>query len=190
MKLPALFLLCACALPALAAEPSDPTEKARAYVTSTLKSWAADPIIIAAVIEQNARHAGLTQVDIDALDLAWRAELGKAVHPMVDGVVRSAPSDFLRQQLEQAQGMITEAFVMDEKGLNVAASATTSDFWQGDEAKFTETFPKGPYAVHLGEVEFDESSQAYQIQVSFPLTNPADGRVIGAITVALNAEQL
>lgn len=190
MKPLALILMCTCALPAIAAEPSDPSEKARAYVGSTLKAWAADPVIIAAVMAQNARHAALTQVDIDALDKSWRDELGKSVHPMVDSVVQSQSSDFLRQQVEHAAGLITEVFVMDEKGLNVAASAATSDYWQGDEAKFSETFPKGPHAVHLGEVDFDESSQAYQIQVSFPLINPADGRAIGAVTVALNAEQL
>ena len=86
--------------------------------------------------------------------------------------------------------MITEVIVMDAKGLNVAASGATSDYWQGDEAKYQETYPKGPGAVHFGEVEFDESSQTYQAQISITVTDPDTGRPIGAMTVGVDAEVL
>lgn len=186
----AALLLCASALPALATETTDMSAQARAYAESTLKTWANDPVIIAAVLDQNARHAALTQSDIDALDLKWRAELGGSMQPTVDAVVKAPASDALRAQVELAGGIITEAFVMDNRGLNVASSGTTSDYWQGDEAKFSETYPIGAGAMHVSDVDFDESTQVYQVQVSFPIVNPADGAVIGAITVALNAEQL
>jgi hypothetical protein len=190
MRRLSILLICASALPALAAEGTDMATEARAYAESTVKVWADDPAIIAAVLAQNARHTALTQTDIDALDLKWRAELGGVVQPTVDAVVKSPTSDVLRAQVDLAGGIITEAFVMDNRGLNVASSGTTSDYWQGDEAKFSETFPVGAGAIHVSEVEFDESTQLYQVQVSFPIVNPADGAVIGAITVALDAEQL
>ena len=79
---------------------------------------------------------------------------------------------------------------MDAQGLNVAASGLTSDYWQGDEAKFTETYGKGAGAVHFGEVEFDESSQTYQAQISVTVTDPATGQPIGAITVGVDAAHL
>ena len=44
--------------------------------------------------------------------------------------------------------------------------------------------------MHHGEVAFDESSQAYQAQVSFTISDPKTGRPIGAMTVGLNAELL
>ena len=91
---------------------------------------------------------------------------------------------------EAAGGTISEVFVMDEHGLNVAASAPTSDMWQGDEAKFTETFPKGPNATHFGDVEFDESSQTFQGQISIPIVDSATGEVVGAMTIGVNAEAL
>ena len=68
--------------------------------------------------------------------------------------------------MEETGGAITEVFVMDAQGLNVAASGPTSDYWQGDEAKFQETYLKGAEAIHVSEVEFDESSQTYSVQVS------------------------
>ena len=190
MRYLTITLLWLFALPAFATDASDPAAKARTYAETALKTWAADSLIIAAVVDQNLRHATLTQGDIDGLDQKWMAELGKPVQPMINSVLVNPPADLLRAQVEQTAGLITEVFVMDALGLNVAASAITSDYWQGDEAKFTQTFPKGAGAVHVSEVDFDESTQVYQLQVSFTLINPADGAVIGAVTVALNAEYL
>ncbi|MFN4129138.1 MAG: hypothetical protein ACK4GC_04910 [Paracoccaceae bacterium] len=183
-------LLCTCALPAFATDSTDPAAKARAFAATALQTWARNPLIIAAVRDQNTRHGALSQTDINALDKAWMDELGKSVQPTITSVIASAPSALLRQQIEQSAGLVTEVFVMDFLGLNVAASGATSDYWQGDEAKFNETYPKGAEAIHVSEVDFDESAQLYQIQVSFTLTDPADNTVIGAITVGLNAEQL
>lgn len=187
-------LLCVCtfqgiAAPAFALDAGFPEASARAVVDAALTSWAADPVLIAAINAQNERHAALTPANISALDAAWMAELGQPVRPTIDAVLNSTVSDQLRQQVEIAAGQFTEIFVMDNLGLNVASSGTTSDYWQGDEAKFTETYPKGASAMHVSEVEFDESTQFYQVQVSFSVTDPADGRVIGAVTVALNAER-
>ena len=186
----ATMLLCAFGVPALATDASDPAERAKHFAEAALQGWASDPMLIAAVRDQNSRHAGLTPADIAALDQRWIGELGKPVQPTISSILTAAPSDLLRAQVELAAGLMTEVFVMDALGLNVAASSITSDYWQGDEAKFSETFPKGAGAIHVGEVDFDESTQVYQIQVSFSLTDPADGTVVGAITVALNAEQL
>ena len=180
--LTAAFL--AVALPAAAVETN---EKASSYVMQNVMAWASDPLLINAVLAQNARNASLTQANIDALDAQWRAETGKSDSALISGVLHNPASDFLNARLNDAGGTITETFAMDAMGLNVAASALTSDYWQGDEAKFSETFPKGAGAMHVGEVEFDESSQTYQVQVSFPLVNPADGAVVGAMTVALDA---
>ena len=99
-------------------------------------------------------------------------------------------SSVLREWVDTAGGTITEVFVMDARGLNVASSALTSDYWQGDEEKFTETYPKGPGAVHISEVEFDESTQTYQVQVSISLVDPATGDAVGAMKVGLNADRL
>jgi hypothetical protein len=79
---------------------------------------------------------------------------------------------------------------MDRHGLNVAASAMTSDMWQGDEAKFTETYSIGAGAVHFSEVELDESTQRYQAQISRHHRRSVLGEPIGAMTVGVDAEAL
>lgn len=162
----------------------------RAYLDSQIRGWASDPVLIDAITRQNTRNANLTQADIDALDLAWRADVGAPASDLIDPVLTNEAAAHLRAVVEASGNLITEAFVMDALGLNVAASAVTSDMWQGDEEKFAATYPMGPDAVHIGEVEFDESTQTYQVQVSIPLVDPASGTAIGALTVALDAQGL
>ena len=161
----------------------------RAFVAENVMTWINSPVLTGAIEAQNTETADLSASDIDALDKAWRAEVGTGSTPTITPVLSNAASDFLREQVDAAGGLITEAFVMDARGLNVAASDVTSDYWQGDEAKFTETFGKGAGAVHVGEVEFDESSQTYQGQISVVVSGPG-GEPIGAITVGLDAEGL
>jgi hypothetical protein len=162
----------------------------RAYYEEHIAAWAADPVLVEAIRAQNARNAALTQAEIDALDQTWRSEVEAASAPTIATVIENAAAAFLRTRMAEAGGVITEAFVMDAHGLNVAASNVTSDYWQGDEPKFTETFPKGPGAIHLSEVEFDDSSQSYQGQLSVPVVDAATGEVVGALTVGLEAEAL
>jgi hypothetical protein len=146
-------------------------------------------VIVAAIAAQNDRTGGLPQSEIDALDRAWRAELGTGATPTIDSVTTGAAADFLRARVAESGGAITEIFAMDARGLNVASSAVTSDYWQGDEEKWSLTFPKGAGAVHLSEIEFDESTQTYQGQISVTVTD-ADGTPVGAMTIGVNAEAL
>ncbi|WP_138423212.1 cache domain-containing protein [Maritimibacter alexandrii] len=161
-----------------------------AFLDENVAPWATDPVLVDAIRAQNEAHAGLTQANIDAMDQAWRNEVGQADTPTISRVIDSAASDFLRARVDASAGAITEVFIMDDHGLNVAASATTSDFWQGDEAKFSETYGVGADARHFSEIEKDESTRSYQGQASFAITDPDSGEVIGAMTVGINAEAL
>ena len=175
----------------LAAGPtlaSEPVDAMAAFVRAQTQAWVATPAVIEALRAQNVETASLTQADIDAMDQDWRNEVGQADQPLIASVTSNPASLHLRDRVSAAQGMITEVFVMDARGLNVATSAVTSDYWQGDEVKFQETFPKGPGAVHVSEVEFDESTQTYQAQVSLSIADPQSGEVIGAVTFGINAQ--
>ena len=162
----------------------------RELVKSQIKGWSANPTIVAAVKAQNGKHAGLAQADIDALDKKWRAETDAGSKPMIDELLGRPASKELAGYKNGGEGLFTEIFVMDNKGLNVAQSDVTSDYWQGDEAKWKKTFLAGPDALFIDEVEFDESTQTYQAQVSVSIADPDSGESIGAITVGVNVELL
>ena len=161
-----------------------------ACLESEIRDWAHSQVLVEAITAQNARTASYDQARINTLDLAWQEEVGTANTPTITPVMENAAADFLRGRAGLAGGQITEVFIMDAQGLNVAASALTSDMWQGDEAKFIKTFSAGPGAVHFSEVELDDSTQRYQGQISLTITDPATGAPIGAMTVGVDAEAL
>lgn len=152
-----------------------------------VKTWLQDPVIIAAVKAQNAEHANLTEEEIIALDNEWRAEKKAGGDmPMINKILNNELSVFLRDIQSKHSSTYTEIFVMDNKGLNVGQNIATSDYWQGDEAKWQETFLKGPDAEHMGKIEKDASTGQDQAQLSFSIADPETGEAIGAITVGVN----
>lgn len=162
----------------------------RAFGEETVKSWLGNADLLAAIQGQNAKTSALGEAEIVALDKQWRAETDASTRPMIDDVMGRAVSKWLSEMKEKTGGVVTEVFVMDAKGLNVAQSDVTSDYWQGDEAKWKQTFLVGPDAIHISDVEEDESTQILQSQLSMPVVDPASGQVIGAITIGVNLDAL
>jgi hypothetical protein len=146
--------------------------------------------VISAVNAQNQVTGAYDQAKIDELDGKWRAEAESVDQPFIDKVLEKPLSVYLADIQEASNGLFTEVFVMDAKGLNVGQSDVTSDYWQGDEAKWQETYSAGKGSVHISELEEDESTQTLQSQVSVPVVDPASGDVIGAVTFGVNVDNL
>jgi len=170
------------------AQAVDSPPAMRAFVESNIMSWAESAPVIEAVNAQNAKTAGSSDAQILEWDAEWRAQVGQTDQPLIKEVMGRDLSGFLGEQVAASGGRITEIFVMDALGLNVAASDVTSDYWQGDEEKYTKTYGAGAGAVFVDAVEFDESAQSYQGQISISLTDPSSGAVVGAMTIGLIAE--
>lgn len=173
-------------LPALAAAGAL-EDSMKTFVETEVRGKLADPMIIAAIRDANVARNALSPDAILAVDDQWKAEVGKD-SALIKSITDNPVSAVLRDLVTASEGKITEMIIMDAKGLNVAVSAVTSDYWQGDEDKHRLTFGAGPAAVHVSEVEFDESTQSYDAQVSFTIVDPATGLGIGAATIGLNAE--
>jgi hypothetical protein len=155
-----------------------------------LRDIAENPILVDAIKAQNATTASYDQGKIDALDKQWRAEVDAADKPLITATLGTAASKYLADAMGKTEGMITEIFATDAKGLNVAQATMTSDYWQGDEDKFTKSFGAGADAIEIGDVEQDESTQTYQSQVSITVTDPATGAPIGSITAGIDVGKL
>ena len=161
-----------------------------AYAQNELATWLTNPELIAAINAQNAAHADLNDDAVIALDQQWRAEAGAGGGPLINQLLSAPVSNWLQDQQTATAGFVTEVFIMDNKGLNVAQSVETSDYWQGDEAKWQQTYSVGPNALHISEVEFDDSTGFYQSQASLAITDPSTGQVIGAVTFGINVQNL
>jgi len=149
----------------------------------TLKAWGNNAILVAAVKAQNAK--GMSLDAIKKTDKEWMAATG--VTPFMQAMMENNAAKELAR-LEASKPYFDELFLMDNQGANVAMTNKTSDYWQGDEAKFTESYKGGQGAVHIGKVKFDKSSQAYLVQVSVPVMDA--GKAIGAITIGVNVDEL
>ena len=161
-----------------------------AYAREELTTWLDDPALLQAIRDQNVSHDGLSEDEVIALDQQWRAEAGEGGGPLISRLLDGPVSKQLLAQQVATAGFVTEVFVMDNKGLNVAQSVETSDYWQGDEAKWQQTYSVGPDALHISEVEFDDSTGFYQSQASLAITDPETGEVIGAVTFGINVQNL
>jgi hypothetical protein len=173
-------LLSVLASPAFALDEA----KAKALIHDKIGAWLNNPVVINAIKAQNEKNAALTEEQIKDLDKKW-AEGDAAV---IDPVLNNDLSKYLKDVVAKGDGLYTEIFITDNKGLNVGQSDKTSDFWQGDEPKWQNTYPKGADAVEIGKVELDESTQTYQVQLSTTVSDA--GAPIGAVTIGLNADKV
>ena len=166
------------------------TDSLQQFYENELSGWTTDPALVAAITSQNKTTAKYSQAQFDRLDGAWRVEVGQSDTSTITPILENPRSDMLRDRVARYGGQITEIFVMDSVGLNVATSDITSDYWQGDEAKFTEAYGRGPGSVHISEIELDGSTQRYQGQISVTIVDPSNGLAVGAMTIGVDAESL
>lgn len=146
-------------------------------------------VVIHAINHQNQVRANISQAEIDALDQSWRAETQTdGAQPVITAALGAPASTFLLRAQAGSKGLLSEIFVMDRYGLNVAQSSVTSDFWQGDEAKYQRTFPEGAGAIFVDEPEFNDEVGVWVTQVN--LTIAENGTPIGVGTVEVNLSEL
>ncbi len=93
------------------------------------------------------------------------------------------------KKLADANKAIAEAFVMDNQGAVVGENNLTSDYWQGDEPKWANSFNGGKGGVDVGKVSLDKSTNISLQQVSLPIID-ASGAVIGAVTWGIDLSKL
>lgn len=160
------------------------TGKVKSFVTKTLLKYSTQAVFVKAVEAQNAKK--MTLEDIQATDKKWIAAEEKL--PIQTELQSNDCAKELNKVVQSLTG-VSESFVMDDQGANVCMSGLTSDYWQGDEAKWQKSFNGGKGGVDAGKVSFDKSANANLQQVSLPILGKG-GKVIGAVTWGLQVDKL
>lgn len=148
--------------------------------------WARLPEVIAAVKAQNSQHQGISQQQITQLDKQWITETALRDQPLITSVLERPLSQWLQAQQGSSARLITEIMITDRHGLNVAVSEVTTDYWQGNEAKFQQSFFRQDEEPFLGPLEYDQSSQRYHVHVSSQIRDPGSDEVIGVLVIGLD----
>lgn len=158
-------------------------------IVAEIREYLRSPIVTRSIAKANAQRAEFTSDDITTLDERWRAERQARVKPLITVALVNPLSSYLTRLQAHSLGRFAEIIVTDANGLNVGQSTITSDYWQGDEAKFQKTFPIAPNAVFLDDAEFHEATGTWRAQLNLTVSDES-GRAIGAATFELNLTEL
>lgn len=177
--------------PALA-EPAKPNVQSlmTPSVVADMRQWIETEIVRVSIKAQNDRYQKLSQEQIDALDKQWVTERESDDKPLIAATLSNPLSVYLARLQGRSLGLYAEIFVMDQNGLNVGQSSITSDFWQGDEAKFQKTYGVSSDALFIDEPEWDDEAKIWRAQVNFTVTDADSATSIGAVTMEVNLTEL
>lgn len=149
----------------------------------TVQHIALNPVVVGAVRRQN-----LEDLDADLVakrDEAWRAS--DELDDFKRSLQENAAGRLLRGYVSGNDGL-SEAFIADAQGANVAVYPATSDYYQGDEEKWTKAFNGGDGRIYRGPIEKDESTGVIAVQLSAPVLDK--GRTIGVLVVGVTLDYL
>ena len=143
-----------------------------------------NPSIIRAVESQNSRE--ITLAEIQQRDEVWKNAGGK-INALIREVTQNDVAKYFQRRVEN-NSAIDEVFLTDNQGANVAAYPPTSDYWQGDEEKWTASYNRGNGVVFIGPLEFDDSTQKTQVQISAPVISQDE--TIGVLVLGVSVDYL
>lgn len=134
--------------------------------------------------KQNALK--VTMEEINKIDAAWQKAESELL--IQKEKLNNACAQEIRR-ITQGHPELVEVFAMDDQGANVGQNALTSDYLQGDEPKWQNSFNKGQGGLDAPAAKLDKSSNIRLQQISLPLID-ADGTVVGAVTWGVNIAAL
>ena len=115
----------------------------------------------------NPMQVSMSDEVVLALDRQWRSELLSAEQPLISEVLSRTISGYLRSVQQNSDHLITEIMLVGARGLNVAQSSETTDYFQADEEEWKHTFAAKTRNYYVGGIRYDESSRKFQVKVSW-----------------------
>ena len=143
-----------------------------------------NPSIIRAVEAQNG--SDLPLAEIKRRDESWKAAKDNP-NALIRETTQNDVARYFQRRVEN-NSAIDEVFLTDNQGANVAAYPPTSDYWQGDEEKWTASYNRGQGIVFIGPLEFDESTQKTQVQISAPVIS--QDKTVGVLVLGVSVDYL
>lgn len=165
-------------------------QQIKELLTRRIERWKHLPKLEVLLKKRNAMSRDLSNQEIAERDKKWVETFMKNDFSYSIGLVDQEMSAQLREIKKQSQDIITEIIVADARGLNVAISDMTSDYWQGDEEKFTEVFSKPINTLHFGDINYDESTKRFQLHLSVPLYSVKQIEPLGVMVFGVDVEKV
>ncbi len=160
------------------------SEKVKIFAKNILLASINNPTFIVAVSKQN--DEGVSLDEIKKIDEQWKK--AEDFLPIQEKLMDNPCAEAIRGMVKKNTAIV-EAFVMDNQGANVCQNELTSDYWQGDEAKWKNSFKDGEGGIDISVEKLDKSTNSVLQQLSLPIVDDS-GSVIGAITFGIKTGSL
>lgn len=172
-------------LPAVSMLDENERRRIHHLVDARVRPWLGHGAIRAALQEAASRTLSPTQRD--SIDTQWRDEVATGHFQLIDSFLARPVSKFLRFQQSRNHDLITELILVDRDGHNLGLADASSDFWQGDESKFTGAADLGSGGLYISDISYDVSARHFLVHAGIPLH---DGqRLAGVLIVGINVEK-
>ncbi|MFD2205654.1 hypothetical protein [Kiloniella antarctica] len=137
---------------------------------------------------KNLAAAPTNEMEKRKQDVLWvkaQKQRGKTV--LMEGILSNEISKKLAERRDFSEGNISEIFVFDPQGFILGLSQITSDYWQGDEEKYSRIFVE-KLPMNFSNIIFDHSTRKFQVSITVPLHDPDTGRILAGITFGLDTD--
>lgn len=165
----------------------DKGEEMANRIAASMREWVQKPFLIAAVEKANSEN-GMSLAEIMEKDRAWRR--AKGVTPFMRQFLTNGVARFLQGIQVGSGGLYAEIEITDKKGVIIAETSRTTDYYQADEKWWIQTYNRGNSGLFRSRPQFDESSQSYNIDLCLPIYDGEGKEVIGIIKAGVSIMQL
>lgn len=162
----------------------------RSYAARELSRWLTDPVIIAAIRAHNIETENMSHEDLYAQNAQWQAELAAGSGPLLDKVLSNPASDLLKEMKAATSNMVTEVFIMDLRGANVAESEPTTAYWHLEEDRYQVVSSSRADTIYISDVHLEPGGEVFQAEVALPINDPETGERIGIASFGINVQSM
>ena len=167
--------------------PKEMVSSAASSATTLLEQVLADnPDIAATVMKSGEKNRSLSDEEIESLDKEWQGNGDD--DPAINVFLANNVAKIL-VRVQEKHPELSEIFVTDSIGLVVGMTNRTSDYYQADEAWWTEAFDSGKGVNCVGEIEYDASARIWGVALCIPVRS-ADGKTVGILKAFLSINNL
>lgn len=151
---------------------------------ASIKDLTENPIIIAETRKHNAKNTPLKSI----LEINKHWSSYPDSHPQKQEMHQSIIGLYFKNIVEFENSIYSEIFLTDNQGANIAAWPITTDYWQGDEKKWSGAFNSGSGDIYIGQLEYDQSSNMNAIQISVAVMD--NEKAIGVLIAGIKLTYL
>ena len=148
------------------------------------------PAVVEAVVQANSASAGISDASfkekVARTEQIWNSS---QADPIVKAML-SSPAARSFQELLAIDRRFLRITLTDERGVAIAASHKTLDYYQADEDFWLSIYANGRGAVNLTDILYDDVTKQNYIGIGMPVVEAGTNRFIGAMDVLMDVTNM